>query len=192
MANLSLRNLIPGKKYRMVIEADTADGNIKMPYSVEFTVPEACPHARNFALQIKKTTFQVKNTNGKMVTKTRLYFKIPPQIMKNLIWKSDVKDVVWIVYRSADSKENLTSDRKYLVGNGTFSFGTIPTFNPSVAPWTGSHPAVFYKNIDPKNYLTFQFVVARYVNINGSWQGYWLHNGRNSDEVLSRQVAFGG
>lgn len=176
----------------MIISAETVDGTVNLPRSVEFTVPEACPHARNYALQIKKTTFQVKNTNNKMVTKTRLYFKIPPAIMNNLVWKQDVKDVVWIVYRDSDNKEGLGNTRKYLIGNGDVSFSSLPAFNPSSAPWTNGHPAVFFKNINPARYFTFQFIVARYVLIDGTWQGYWLHSGNKLDKIISRQVTFGG
>lgn len=194
MANFSFKGLTPGKKYRMVIEANTVDGLVQVPRSIEFTTPEACSHASNYSLQVKKSTFQVKNDAGKMVTKTRLYFKIPKDIMSNIVWKDDVRDVVWIVYRVADTKDDLTSDRKYLVGNGTVSF-TVPTMDDTAfnaAPWTDGHPAVFSKNINPTKYFTFQFVVARYVKTESTWNGYWLHKGNKLEKILSKQVVFNG
>lgn len=190
MANFSINNLTPGKKYRMVIEAVTAEGTLEIPKSVEFTVPEACPHAKNYALQVQKKTYQVKNDAGKMVTKTRLYFKIPPAIMKNIIWKDDVRDVVWIVFRVADTKADLTSTRTYLIGNGELS-NTVPTPDFASDPWLNGHPAVFYKNINPTRYFTFQFIVARYIYDGTNWNGYWLH-GNKVDNAISKQVVFNG
>lgn len=193
MANFSFRGLIPGKRYRMVIEAVTVDGNIQMPKSIEFTVPEACPHARNYALEVKKTTFQIKNSSGKMEKKTRLFFKIPKPILNNLVWKDDVKDVVWIVYRVANNKDAITEQRKYLVGNGNVSIATVPSAPDFTSDsWKNGHPAVFFKNINPSKYFTFQFAVVRYIKTGATWNGYWLHGNNKLENVLSRQVIFNG
>ena len=192
MADFIFKGLIPGKKYRMVIEAATADGDIQMPHSIEFKVPEAIDHAKNFALDIKKVTTNTKNSSGKMVARTRLLFKIPKAIMSNLVWKTDVKDVVWIVYKSSSRRENMTSTMKYLAGDGNVSFTVpaAPDFTSST--WASGHPAVFYKNIDTSKYYSFQFIVARYTYQNATWTGKWLNGGSKLEDILSKQVTFGG
>lgn len=188
MSKLDIKKLEAGKRYRMVIEAETNMGDITNLPSIEFIVPEAAPLARSNKLSIQKVSI----TENK-VAKNKLFLTIPENIISNLIWKNDVRDIVHIIYRSGVDSESLTSSVKYLIGDGSVSYGTVPsvTFNDSDTSniWRNGHPNTFTKLLlgTDKKYYSFQFVVARYVNISGSWTGYWLHPGKSLKQIISQQ-----
>lgn len=50
MAEINFRNLIPGKRYKIVIKPSTVFGTIDSFPSIDFIVPEAPPRARNYRL----------------------------------------------------------------------------------------------------------------------------------------------
>lgn len=50
MAEVSFRNLVPGKRYKIVVKANTLLGTLTAFPSIDFIVPEAPPRARNHRL----------------------------------------------------------------------------------------------------------------------------------------------
>lgn len=187
MSKLDIKKLEAGKRYRMVIEAETNMGSITNLPSIEFVVPEAAPLARSNKLSIQKISI----TEGK-VAKNKIFLTIPENIISNLVWKDDVRDVVHIVYRSGTDSDNLTSSLKYLVDDTSVSFTTVPTVNFSLTTWANGHPNTFAKTLaatDTK-YYSFQFVVARYIDSSGGWTSpaaYWLHPGKSLKQIISQQ-----
>lgn len=55
MAKFDFRGLIPGKKYKIVVIPETANGDIRALPAIDFVVPEAPPRARNYSLTVTKT-----------------------------------------------------------------------------------------------------------------------------------------
>lgn len=190
MSKIDLKKLEAGKRYRLVIEADTNMNPITNLPSIEFVVPEAAPLAKSIKPAIQKVSY---TSAGK--TKSRLWITIPESVMSNLIWKDDVRDVVHVVYRSAADSESLPSTVKYLSNDASVSFSTVPS-PPSFS--TGSfqygHPNAFSKNVEDNLFYSFQFVIARYVNTSADWttyNKYWLNPGKNIKDILSQQSTWG-
>lgn len=189
MSKLDIKKLEAGKRYRLVIEAETNMGKITNLPSIEFTVPEAAPLAKSNKLSIQKVTVTVAKA-----TKNKLYLTIPENIISNLIWKDDVRDVVHIVYRSAEDSDSLPSTLKYLLNDTTVSFGTVPTVDFTLSTWTSGHPNTFTKLLatTDTNYYSFQFVIARYIkDSSGTWsKKYWLNPGKSLKQIISQQTGW--
>jgi hypothetical protein len=187
MAKIALEKLVPGKKYRMVIEAQVPDGLVRANTSIEFTVPKAPPLAKRTKLKIDKTTYNAK-VAGKTVKKPKLLITIPEDITSNLIWNDSVRDIVYVVYRSAvDKKRANVAPRKYLNGD-TFAIGTVPT----IPSWTTGQIKTFGIKVKDTNYYSFQFVIARYIkDADGNWSNkFWLQ-GNKLNDILSQQAVWG-
>jgi hypothetical protein len=185
MANFSIKGLIPGKKYRMVIQANTVDGNIDMPRSVEFTVPKAPAHAREFAMDstiVKKTT--------KTEVKAQCTLKIPPKVLNNLVWEEDVRDIVIPVFRYSTTKNMSTSDLKSFINSSTIVFGSVPSAPAYIS--ATKHPAVFKRTfLRNKGFFSFRFLLVRYVKVDSVWVGYWLSSGNTLQAILSKETIIG-
>lgn len=71
MAEIGFRNLIPGKRYKIVFKAYTAVGTLTAFPSIDFITPEAPPRARNFRLTANtvETVKVIKSRNIKMKVK---------------------------------------------------------------------------------------------------------------------------
>lgn len=188
MAKISIKGLVPGKRYRMVIEPKfsdetTTDGNA----SVVFTVPKAPPLAKKTRLKIDKTTYNAK-VGGKTVKRPKLLISIPEDIIDNLIWNDSVRDIVYVVYRRGDdkSKANIAT-RRYLNGE-PFVIGTVP----DIPAWTSGQVRTFGIKVADTNYYSFQFVIARYIkDSSGSWTTkFWLQ-GNKLNDILSQQSVWG-
>lgn len=50
MAKFDFRNLVPGKRYKIIVRANTVVGPLTAFPSIDFIVPEAPPRARNYSL----------------------------------------------------------------------------------------------------------------------------------------------
>lgn len=59
MAQINFRNLVPGKRYKIIIKPNTVYGLLNAFPSIDFIVPEAPPRARNFRLTVN-TIFKTK------------------------------------------------------------------------------------------------------------------------------------
>ena len=188
MAKISLSGLVPGKKYKIIIEADTGDYLIDAFQAIDFVVPKAPPHAKTSKLKIKKGNYLAQQ-GGKTVKKPQLSLTIPQDIISNLIFKEDVRDIVHIVYRSAANQSNITGIRKYLNGT-TFNISSPKAIVTSGA-WAKGHPKSFTIKIKGTNYYSFQFVIARYIkDSNGTWNGFWLQ-GNTLKDIISQQAEWG-
>lgn len=192
MGKIALDRLVPGKKYRMVIEAEFQDGNIDASPAIEFTVPKAPPLAKRTKLKIDKTTYNAKTPppNVKTVKKPKLLLTIPEDITSNLIWNDTVRDIVYIVYRQgADKSKTNVASRKYLNGD-SFALGTIPT----IPSWTNGQIKTFGIKVKDTNYYSFQFVIARYIKGElPDWSDankFWLQ-GNKINDILSQQAVWG-
>jgi hypothetical protein len=186
MPNFSIKDLIPSKKYRMVVQAVTVDGTIDMPRSIEFTVPKASMHAREFAMDstiVKKTT--------KTQVKAQCTLKIPPKVLNNLIWEADVRDIVIPVFKYSDTKNMSEADLKSFIDSSTI------TGVPSAPAYISSskHPAVFKRTfLRSKGFFSFRFLVVRYIRVSTApdvWAGQWLHSGSNIPQRLSKETIIG-
>lgn len=187
MPKIGLNGLIPGAKYRMIIEPEFIDGTTASASSIEFTVPKAPPHAKNTKLKINRTTYDAK-VGTKTVKRPKLLISIPEDIMNGLIWNDTVRDIVYIVYRQGTdrSKANVAA-RKYLNGD-SFNFSTIPT----IPTWTSGQIRTFGIKVKDTNYYSFQFIIARYIkDSSGNWTTkFWLQGSKLND-ILSQQSVWG-
>lgn len=193
MAKISLKNISPGKKYKMIIKAKTSTGDTYSFPAIDFVVPEACVAARS----AKGLSIQ------KVYNPRRLLIAIPEQIMQNLIWKDDVRDVVHIVYRTAGTREDaLDNSRFYLIKTteaiSVSSPITMTSINSSNKTdftnsiWSSGHPRVFQIKLNTKNFYSFQYAVARYTkNSDGTWTGKWLQSSKKLWKILSPQTVWG-
>lgn len=182
MANIKIQGLEPGKKYRMVIEAETANGTVTSLPSVAFSVPKApdMPSTPPAVKITKKTTPREKTV--------KLSIKIPPTILKSLMWTDTVRDVAHIVYRSADNSKDISGARKYVLTDATL--GNTPramTFSSGTV-WYNIHPgACTIKALKGKKY-SFQIVIARYIKSGDTWTGTWLNSKAPIEDRLSPEA----
>lgn len=187
MGKIALDRLVPGKKYRMVIEGEFQDGNINASPAIEFTVPKAPPLAKRTKLKIDKTTYNAK-IGGKTVKKPKLLITIPEDITSNLIWNDTVRDIAYVIYRQgADKSKTNVAPIKYLNGN-LFAIGTVP----DIPSWTNGQVKTFGIKVKDTNYYSFQFVIARYIkDSSGNWSTkFWLQGNRLND-IVSQQSVWG-
>jgi hypothetical protein len=184
MPNFSIKGLIPGKKYRMVVQAKTVDGDIDMPRSIEFTVPKASAHAREFAMDstiVKKTT--------KTEVKAQCTLKIPPKVLNNLIWEEDVRDIVIPVFRYSTTKNMSSIPLKSFINS--IEVNSVPSAPAYIS--SSKHPAVFKRTfLKSKGFFSFRFLVVRYIRVstvpNDVWEGQWLHSGSDISQRLSKET----
>lgn len=196
MSKISIKGLKPGKKYKMVISAETDIGDIQSFPSIDFIVPDAPVAASVEKLSIKEESYQITdNITKKTITKKRLLIYIPNNIISNLIWKDTVRDVVHIVYRTANTKDlALDKSRQYLIGAATVAGDVPKTMTFSENTWTYGHPKIFkFNDVSSSKYYSFQFMIARYIkNTDGTWTGAWIQPFQSDiDKMCSQAVKWG-
>lgn len=181
MAKFLLRGLTPGKKYKMIIEADNNYFTADSFPAIDFIVPQAPVRANTKSLDVSDVVN--KTTLERTVT-----IKIPEDVTSNLIWNESVRDVVYILYRTAANKNKaLSAERKYIRTQTVFDFLTVP----DIPNWTMGQPRVTTWKLPNKEYYSFQFIIARYIkDENGAWATkFWLQ-GNKLNNVLSKQASW--
>lgn len=166
MAKIDIKGLIPGKKYRMVIEANTDSYTVDNLPSIEFVVPKAPTHAKNYKLKVQQGTYDYKkDATSKVVKKPKLTLTIPSEVYDDLIWKDDVRDIVYILYRTAANKKiALRQNRKTLATGFLMAQSdiSVPYFTPTKIEVSGTSPKTVTITV-PSHYL----LADNYIYIDG-------------------------
>lgn len=147
MAKVDFRGLIPGKRYKILIQPNTIYGKVTEIPTIDFIVPEAPSRARNHRLSISK--LKPRKTTG-------------PKTVRFKIWKykisqaSDGKKYVLIITGNGSFKENKvkTGDKVTL------------TFPQTVSNWANYNVT----NVNVKNTSNTPKNRIRYLSPNQSAQ----------------------
>ena len=194
MAKFGIRNLVPGKKYKMVIEAKGVESNMDSFSAIDVVIPQAPRHASKYKLTMKQGSYKVKPTGStKFVKKPQLTLIIPDDIYNNLMWTDTVRDAVHIVYRTAATRKNAKGKiQKYLDNNAVeLSRSSVPDIK-TTGVWEKAHPKASTIKVKDNNFYSFQFVIARYIkDSSGNWSNkFWLQ-GYTESQILSQEVVWG-
>lgn len=194
MAKFGIRNLVPGKKYKMVIQANGVESNMDSFSAVDIVIPPAPRHASKYKLKIVQGSYRIKPAGStKFVKKPKLTLTIPDDIYNNLMWTDTVRDAVHIVYRTAANKKNTKGKiEKYLDNNSVnFQYSSVPALK-TTGVWADFHPKATSIKVKDNNYYSFQFVIARYIkDSSGNWSNkFWLQ-GNTEYEILSQEAVWG-
>lgn len=125
-------------------------------------------------------TIVEKNGSQKIKKIDVANIKIPDIVINNLLWNDTVRDFVHVVYRSAVDKEDISGDKIYVTGGETLT-GTPKSLDLDLYP--NGMPKIVTKRINDTKYYEFQYIIARYIKVSGTWTGYWLEPGRNKNRL---------